>query len=498
MGKKIALLVGISDYQNFPKLPPCEEDLSLMSELIHNTGKYDEVVLLDGSPKSNRAKEEISSFIRTYQDQELDEFFFYYTGHGIRHLEDFLFLFADFNMSKIEQTSLSNSELDSMLKSLNPELAVKVVDACQSGTEYIKSNQGLEVIFEKSSNESFKKTYFLFSSSEVESSFALEDYSVFTKSFAKSLVNYAGSSIRYRDIMAYISDDYNVGKHQTPLFIQQANNTEIFCELNADLRNVLAAKLGFDGQVIDPEKDGTHTDTDLQKDADILIANIKAKSKEYCNEEEAKTSLISLIESSKNFDWNYLIDELYEVKVDEKQDYSCIQDMNSIAKWLSDSDESYFADITFIKEEYEDKEKIEIEEHPLAAFSAFPRKRTEYKLVTKYRDVINSIRQTAPAPCCALVISFSPKEEVLPKFKAFVVYIFSKSKLTLFYKHEMEKEISWKESIVLNKNQWKIVHCSLKKIDEVAATVKIILESIQESIIKDFSKDFGKDLRIEN
>lgn len=498
MGKKIALLVGISDYQNLTKLPPCEEDLSLMSELIHNTGKYDEVVVVDGSPKSDRAKEQISSFIRKYQNQELDEFFFYYTGHGIQHLEDFLFLFADFNMSKIEQTSLRNSELDSMLKSLNPELAIKVVDACQSGTQYIKSNQDLEVIFKKSSTESFKKTYFLFSSSQDESSFALEDYSVFTKSFAKSLVNYAGSSIRYRDIMAYISDDSNVGKHQTPLFIQQANNTEIFCVVNADLCNVLAAKLGFDGQVIDPEKDGTHTDADLQKDADILIASIKAKSKEYCNEEEGQTSLISLIESSKNFDWDYLIDKLYEVKVDEKQDYSCIQDMNSIAKWLSDSDESYFAEITFIKEEYEDKEKIEIEEHPFAALAAFPRKRIEYKLVTKYRNVIGSIRQTAPAPCCALIISFSPKEEVLSRFKAFVVYIFSKSKLTLFYKHEMGNETSWKHSIVLNKNQWKIVHCRLKQIDEVAATVKIILESIQESIIKDFSKDFGKDLRIEN
>jgi Caspase domain len=492
VGKKIALLVGISDYQNLTKLPPCDEDLSLMSELIRNTGKYDEVVVVDGSPKSDRAKEQISSFIRKYQNQEVDEFFFYYTGHGMRYLEDFLFLFADFNNSKIEQTSLSNSELDSMLKSLNPELAIKIVDACQSGTQYIKSNQDLEVIFNKSSTESFKKTYFLFSSSEVESSLALEDYSVFTKSFAKSLVNYdAGSSIRYRDIMAYISDDSNVGKHQTPLFIQQANNTEIFCVVNADLLNVLAVKLRCDGQVIDPQKNGRHTDADIQKDADILIANIKAKSKEYCNEEEGKISLITLIESSKNFDWDYLINELYEVKVEEKQDYSCIQDMNIIAKWLSDSDESYFAQITFIKEEYEDKEKIEIDEHPFAVFSAFPRKRIEYKLVTKYRNVIDSIRQTAPAPSCALVISFSPKEEVLSRFKAFVVYIFSKSKLTLFYKHEMENEISWKESIVLNKNQWKIVHCKLKQIDEVAATVKTILESIKKSIIKDFSKDFS-------
>ncbi|MGL5940707.1 MAG: caspase family protein [Waterburya sp.] len=229
LGKKIALLIGISNYQEENKLPACEADLSLMSEILRNTEKYDELAILDCRSESDKAKEKISSFIRKYQNQEVDEIFFYYTGHGMRYSEDFLFLFSDFTTSKLEQTSLRNSELDSMLKSLNPDLAVKVVDACHSGTEYIKSDQDLEVIFQKSSTESFQKTYFLFSSSKAEYSVALKDYSVFTKSFAKSLVNYTGNSIRYRDIMAYISDDLTVKQYQTPLFIQQANNTEIFC-----------------------------------------------------------------------------------------------------------------------------------------------------------------------------------------------------------------------------------------------------------------------------
>ncbi|MGL5940708.1 MAG: hypothetical protein ACRC2S_10015 [Waterburya sp.] len=162
--------------------------------------------------------------------------------------------------------------------------------------------------------------------------------------------------------------------------------------------------------------------------------------------------------------------------------------MKSIAKWLLDSDEPYFAEVKYIQEAYEAKEKVEIiEESPfnLSLFSG--RKRIEYKPVTKYQDVINSIRQTAPVSCCALVINFFPKEEVLPGFKAFVVYVFSKSKLTLFCKHEMEREISWNKRLILNNNQWKVVHCKLKQIDEISTTINNVLESVKESVVQDFS-----------
>ena len=133
-----------------------------MTEVVSNSGKFDEQIVLNSSPVSGDAKDKISSFVRKYQKQDVDEVFFYYTGHGTRNSDDFLFLFSDFNSSKPEQTSLRNSELDSMLKSLQPELTVKVVDACQAGTEYIKSDQDLKVIFEKSSTDSFNKTYFFF------------------------------------------------------------------------------------------------------------------------------------------------------------------------------------------------------------------------------------------------------------------------------------------------------------------------------------------------
>ncbi|MDC4276235.1 caspase family protein, partial [Acinetobacter baumannii] len=200
--KNLAILIGVADYQYINKLSPCDRDVDLISNILDISGKYQDILLLDRSPISSIAKDQIAEFVRLHQEDDIDEIFIYYTGHGARIKDDFFYLFADFNEQRLEQTSLRNSEFDAMLKSLKPKLTVKVIDACQAGTEYIKSNQELQLIFDKSSKESFNKAYFLFSSSSVESSVALQDFSVFTKSFAKSLLSVEGQNIRYRDVMA--------------------------------------------------------------------------------------------------------------------------------------------------------------------------------------------------------------------------------------------------------------------------------------------------------
>lgn len=240
MGKKIALLIGVSTYEKENDLPPCKADIDLMSNIIALSNKYDDKLVLDDSPKSIDAMEAIRSFITTYQSSEIDEIFFYYTGHGTKNLDDFLFLFSDFDSNKINSTSLSNNELDDLLKSLNPKFTVKVVDACQAGVEYIKSEQNsennLNNILEKSKS-GFNRTYFMFSSLENQSSTALSDYSVFTKSFADALVAHKERDICYVDIAKHIADDTNVKKYQNPLFVQQSLNTEIFVMFHLNYLN---------------------------------------------------------------------------------------------------------------------------------------------------------------------------------------------------------------------------------------------------------------------
>ncbi len=446
VGKKIALLIGVSDYQNENNLPPCQKDIELMHAIVAGSEKYDDVLLLDNSPKSSEAKEKISSFIRKNQSQNIEEVFVYYTGHGARNVDDFLYLFSDFSNSRAEQTSLRNSEFDSMIKSLKPSLTVKVVDACQAGTEYIKSNQDLQVIFEKSS-ESFNKTYFLFSSSNSESSVALQDFSVFTKSLAKSLLDFKGQEIRYRDIMAYISDDKNVKRHQTPLFIQQADNTEIFCSVSPDLSDLIFEKLSShdvggndDKNTEEPEE--TDTKPELTNE-EILILAIRDKGKDFCSEEEAQKSLQLLVGKLTGYKWPSLIDELFHVESTEQQHTVVLDSKKGLAKWIKDNEEPYFVRITYDEEEYKAKEKVEYEDSPPRAYATFfgKHKRVEYQPVTRYREVVSGYELTAPSPSQTVMFALAPKYEVLPWFKVFFTYIFSKSKLTLFYKRGFKSEV---------------------------------------------------------
>lgn len=492
MGKKIAILLGISEYINEENLPPCQKDIELMSSIVSGSEKYDDVLLLDNSPKSNEAKDKISAFIRKNQKQDIEEALVYYTGHGARNADDFLYLFSDYNKLKVEQTSLRNSEFDSMLKSLNPALTVKIVDACQAGTEYIKSNQDLQVIFEKSSSTSFNKTYFLFSSSNTESSIALQDYSVFTKSFAKSLLDFEGQDIRYRDVMAFISDDNNVKKHQTPLFIQQADNTEIFCNVSSDLSEAIHNKLSkTDLNTKEDEKteinENSETKPTISRE-ELLIQAIKKKGKEFCSEEEAQNSLTFLTETIINYKWPNLIEELFSIEATPQQHTVTLNSKNKIAKWIQNSEESYFVRMTYDQEEYQSKEKIEYEESDLfGVASMFGKKRIEYQPVTRYRKVISGYELTAPSPSQTIMFALSPKEEVLPWFKIFFTHIFSKSKLTLFFKHEIERETSWKNRELEDANQWKTKHCKLKNNDEIAALIQESMENVIESITEEIS-----------
>jgi hypothetical protein len=488
VGKKLAILIGVSEYKFQQDLPPCESDLELMTGIIKGSEKFDDLIVLDKSPSSVEAKGKIASFIKNNQSNQIDEVFIYYTGHGARHGDDFIYLFSDFDSSKVEQTSLRNSEFDAMLKSLTPTLTVKVVDACQAGTEYIKSKTDLEVIFKKSSSESFNKTYFLFSSTSNQSSMALKgDYSVFTKSFAKSLICFEGQDIRYRDVMAYISDDVNVKKYQTPLFIQQADNTEVFCTASNDLINEIKEKINTKSDLILQEELPQKEKEEYLElsEEEKLIEAVRNKSKLYCSEEEAQKSLSSLIDSVTNFDWPTLLSSLYEVEIENVQylyELREIHPLKSIAKWIVESEEPYFVKLLNKEEEYESKEKVEYEENHLGALSAVygRQKRTEYQPVTKYRKVIDSFEFTAPSPSQAVIFTFSPKEEVLPWFKVLFTYIFSKKSLVLFYKYELEKEVSWNNRIMDNQNQWKASHCELKDIRSINEAVNESLKDVSE------------------
>lgn len=238
----IAILIGVSNYDKASDLPACFNDVNILNKIISHGDKYQSKLFIDSGTNSSLVKSKMSEFIRKHEGTEIDELFFYFSGHGLFSDDEFYYAFSDYDPKKIKNTTYENTEIDSLIKSLAPKLAVKVVDACNAGVSYIKNTDFYtKTLQEKSTG--FENCYFMLSSNTLQSSFADNKLSYFTKSFIESIAYSQTDSIRFKSVIDYISDAFSDNKDQTPLFINQAKYTEVFINSDNNLRDELSAEL---------------------------------------------------------------------------------------------------------------------------------------------------------------------------------------------------------------------------------------------------------------
>ena len=154
------------------------------------------------------------------------------------------------------------------------------------------------------------------------------------------------------------------------------------------------------------------------------------------------------------------------------------------------SDDPYFATLTYHDEEYEGRERIEIEQPNFfgTVFLGGLGNRYKYKPVARTRSVINGIKQTAASVCSAITISLHPTQLALPWFQIFVAFIFSKSTLTAFLRCEREKELSWKSRELENKGDWQTMHCGLKDKEAVVSMAHALLRSATNKVLNEVAR----------
>jgi len=321
-----------------------------------------------GNIKGFEAKQKITEFVKKHKENSVEELVFYYTGHGARYDDDFFYVFSDFNEKRKEITALRNSELDGLIRNLNPKLTVKVIDACYSGSTYIKSDDDIKPTLEKSAKEnSLNNLYFLHSSSSEETSLANDLYSFFTFSFCKSIAELDGA-IRYRDIMAYVADDMSQRGYPKPTFVVQADNTEVFGEVDGEFRKYVRESLNIHVEDQDlPEKNKTKLNEDEKED--LLLKTISRKSsEEFCSEEEASKNITLIKELLDQSRWPDQILGVFEIEMEDIDHTSTIKNGVEIGRWLNkNSEESYFSYPTYGTETYFEEEYKKLPKKPSKA-----------------------------------------------------------------------------------------------------------------------------------
>ncbi len=378
--------------------------------------------------------------------EEIDELFFYYTGHGGFDGKEFYFMLSNYEKNKQKQTSFENSELDSLIKKLKPKITVKVIDACQSGVSYVKDSANLESYF-KGSNPEFQKCYFFFSSQSNQSSYQDNVLSSFTKSFVESIANYPQETIRYKNIMDYISDSFK-SPEQTPLFVVQADYSEVFANFSQESKDSL--KLSIQNQPFKlPNID------DITGENNSLIDLIILESNDYCSIEEANDILEYLKEVVKNNKFEDILKDLYELEVSNNDSYSDIPNVSQIGRYFSQIKHNYFVRHLSHQEKIEEPSKYE-------GLDFYLPTTLKYLVPKKYKTIIDGVEPTTEMTYGYLEIKANRKYPSLINYSLIIVPFISKINLRLFDKIIVFKDKGWDEQIIGSSEEFNTVELKIK------------------------------------
>lgn len=238
---RIAIIIGIAKYKSETPLPACGLDAENMKRLLAATKMYDDIQLVVDNTNASQVKDALRQFFRKYQSTAgIEEAFVYFSGHGV-YQNDAMLCCSDYDSNRPATTSISNAELDDLLRSVSPAVAVKVIDACQSGSPYIKdASAGFEKALSKSPLGSF---ICMASSRQDQSSYASASESFFTKRWIDAALSKEDGSVLYRDIQAALADAFVSDPDQTPFFVSQGTGLEVFSTVTEDMKALTSARV---------------------------------------------------------------------------------------------------------------------------------------------------------------------------------------------------------------------------------------------------------------
>ncbi|EPM3637176.1 caspase family protein [Enterobacter roggenkampii] len=191
----IAIIIGISDYGSTESnLPQCKNDMELTSEIVSRIKKPLHTLKLSGKASGREASDKLINFFKEIKEKSLnvDELFFYFTGHGLSHDtggagSESRLVFSDYSQNRINETTISSDFIDDLARDISPVTYVKIIDACFSGSKLIKNaidqrDKFLEVVSKDKKhyeNSGFNNVYVMASSRNDQLSFANTKYSDF-------------------------------------------------------------------------------------------------------------------------------------------------------------------------------------------------------------------------------------------------------------------------------------------------------------------------------
>ncbi len=225
MGQSIAILIGNTIYDNLTELACCANDVAQVHDLLSATEKFSLIVEFVDKPVST-VNDRIRKLVEEFSEEEVEEVFLFFTGHGQSNADDFYMCFKGFTQSSPNFTGLSRENALEMIRLFKAKLSVVVIDACEAGRNLIKSDRDPVAFPLKSAFTDFIQ----FSScTESQSSMGGQQISFFTDKFVKACLLKEQGAVYYSDVENALRDAFLNDSNQTPHFIRQSTSQEKFC-----------------------------------------------------------------------------------------------------------------------------------------------------------------------------------------------------------------------------------------------------------------------------
>lgn len=495
----LAIIIGVEKYQpqTYDNLPACKKDAEAIKAVIENVKDLKELIFFGENETGSEIKRKISDIVEKYKGEDLNELFFYFSGHGERFEDDFFYVLSDFDPKRKETTGLRNSELDDWIKTLSPKLCIKIIDACFSGTQYIKSEFNAEEELKKSAKKyGLNDIYFWFSSRESESSYAGTDFSYFTESILTAITGLEGD-VRYREIMAAVADDFADKGGPKPIFATQADNIEKFGTITKQTHQIIYRLFGLSEKNTETEekKENLKPPKTHQQEENVYALAKRISDKTCFNEQ-------TLIDFTNTFkeqieSWPQKLKQIYKVAVDSDVHPQEVPNVSKIGEWLKkQSEENYFAEVTYASKSYKTEEYKALPQKPkkqdpfglsaAVVMGSLARWRqdedTEYKLetVTKSTTYVNGFSYTHNAEHRILKVTLEPNIEIASPICMHTISIYSNKAFSIHFSYETLKRKNWEQHSKPECNKWKTLKVNINAENSASLTADLIKKEIMQ------------------
>ncbi|KAM3100716.1 caspase domain-containing protein, partial [Phormidesmis sp. 146-35] len=151
MASNWAIVIGINQYRFLQPLKYAKRDAEAMQNFLMQEARFDRIFLFtDDSPSIGGKPTEpfranLLRVLRQVFDKPFmkdgDNFWFFFSGHGIPHNGQDYLMPLDGDPEDIENTGISTNTITNYLRSCGADNAVMILDACRSGGK--KSGEGI-------------------------------------------------------------------------------------------------------------------------------------------------------------------------------------------------------------------------------------------------------------------------------------------------------------------------------------------------------------------